>query len=90
MAHFPEAWAMPSNWPTNSKAQTVDAGYIEKLEANYPGRLLPLTPATHSIRDFLLAGFNGSVLPSAQRYCRALARQIADLLDSERAGEKAA
>jgi cellulose biosynthesis protein BcsQ len=91
MAHFPEAWAMPSNWPTNSKAQTVDAGYIEKLEANYPGRLLPSMPATHSVRDFLLAEFNGSVLPPAQRYCRTLARQIAVLLyPEERAGTKAA
>ena len=90
MGQFADAWAMPSNWPTNSKAQTVDAGYIEKLEANYPGRMLPIMPATHAIRDFLLTGFNGSVLPPAQRYCRALARQIADLLGTERAGEKAA
>jgi hypothetical protein len=30
MAQFPGAWGLPSNWPTNSKAVTVDAGYIEK------------------------------------------------------------
>jgi chromosome partitioning protein len=90
LAQFPDAWAMPSDWPTNPKAQAVDVGYIEKLEANHPGRLLPITYNTHSVRDFLLAGFNGSVLPSAQRYCRTLARQIAELLVSERAGEKAA
>jgi chromosome partitioning protein len=90
MAKFPEAWALPSNWPTNSKAVTVDAGYIEKLEARYPGRLLPPTPATHSIRDFLLTGFNGALLPPAQRYCRMLARQITEILGGERAGEKVA
>src|SRR5271165_942611 len=38
MAEFSEAWALPSNWPTNSKAAAIDAGYIEKLEARYPGR----------------------------------------------------
>jgi hypothetical protein len=27
-------------WPTNSKAVTVDAGYIEKLKTLYPTRLL--------------------------------------------------
>ena len=87
MAQFPEAWAMPSNWTTNSKAEIVDRGYIEKLEANHPGRLLPCTYSTHAIHDFLLANFNGIVLPSAQRYCRVLARQVAQLLDAERVGE---
>ncbi len=80
MAQFTGASALPSNWPTNSKAATVDAGYIEKLEALYPKRLLTPTPATHSIRDLLLQGFNGSLLPPAQRYCRTLARQISGLL----------
>lgn len=90
MAKFPSAWALPSNWPTNSKAATVDAGYIEKLEALYPTRLLPPTPATHSIRDFLLQGFSGALLPPAQRYCRALARQITSLFDGGRVGEGSA
>lgn len=76
MARFTGAWALPSNWPTNSKAANVDAGYIEKLETLYPKRLLTPTPATHSIRDIMLQGFNGTLLPPAQRYCRALARQI--------------
>jgi hypothetical protein len=80
MAQFPGAWALPSNWPTNSKAATVDAGYIEKLEALYPKRLLTPTPATHSIRDVMLQGFNGSLLAPAQRYCRALARQVSGVI----------
>jgi chromosome partitioning protein len=90
MAHFPGAWAMPSNWTTNSKALAVDAGYIEKLEANYPGRLLLPTPSTHAIRDLMLLEFSGVLLPAAQQYCRALARRLLDLLDRERAGETAA
>jgi hypothetical protein len=61
--------------------------YIEKLEANHPGRMLPPRPATHAIHDLLLANFNGTVLPPAQRYCRVLARQVAQLLDAERVGE---
>ena len=87
MAHFPDAWALPSNWPTNSKAQGVDSGYIDKLEAKYQGRLLPPTPATHSVRDLLLTNFNGGLLPPAQRYCRALARQITALFEAERVHE---
>jgi cellulose biosynthesis protein BcsQ len=90
MQKFPEALAMPSNWTTNSKAADVDAGYIEKLEALYPGRILPPTPNTHSVRDFLLQNFNGKVLPPAQRYCRTLARRIIDILEVERVDEKAA
>ena len=80
MAQFSSAWALPSNWPTNSKAMNVDAGYIEKLEALYPGRLLTPTPATHAIRDIVLQTFTGTLLPSAQRYCRTLARQVSDVL----------
>lgn len=80
MAQFTDAWALPSNWPTNSKAAEVDAGYIEKLEALYPKRLLTPTPATHSIRDIMLQGFTGTLLPPAQRYCRTLARQISGVV----------
>jgi len=80
MAQFPGAWALPSNWPTNSKAAEVDSGYIEKLEALYPKRLLTPTPATHSIRDIMLQSFSGTLLPPAQRYCRTLARQISDVV----------
>jgi chromosome partitioning protein len=80
LAQFAGAWALPSNWPTNSKAATVDAGYIEKLEALYPKRLLSPTPSTHSIRDIMLQGFSGILLPPAQRYCRTLARRIDDVM----------
>jgi hypothetical protein len=80
MAQFAGAWALPSNWPTNSKAAEVDTGYIQKLEALYPTRLLAPTPATHSIKDIMLQSFNGSLLPPAQRYCRALARQISNVV----------
>ena len=80
MARFSSAWGLPSNWPTNSKAMVIDAGYIEKLEALYPARLLNPTPATHSIRDILLQSFSGILLPPAQRYCRALARQLSEVL----------
>ena len=80
MAQFSGAWALPSNWPTNSKAAEVDAGYIEKLETLYPKRLLAPTPATHSIRDIMLQGFSGALLPPAQRYCRTLARRICDVM----------
>lgn len=73
---------MPSNWPTNSKAVGIDAGYIAKLETQFPGRILPPVPATHSIRDFLLTEFNGVLLPPAQRYCRTLGRQVAELIDT--------
>jgi hypothetical protein len=90
MVQFPDAWAMPSNWTTNSKAEIIDRGYIEKLEANHPGRLLPPVPQTHAIHDLLLANFNGLVLPPAQRYCRVLARRLADLLDANQIGEQAA
>jgi hypothetical protein len=80
MARFSGAWGLPSNWPTNSKALVVDAGYIEKLEALFPARLLNPTPATHSIRDIMLQSFSGTLLPPAQRYCRALARQVNEVL----------
>jgi hypothetical protein len=58
----------------------VDAGYIEKLDALYPKRLLDPTLATHSIRDIMLQGFNGILLPPAQRYCRTLARQVSQIV----------
>jgi len=83
MSQFEDAWAMPSNWTTNAKAAAVDKGYIDKLEANYPGRILPPAYNTHSIHDLLLVHFDGLLLPPAQRYCRTLARQIVSLLEIE-------
>jgi len=82
LVRFPKAFALPSNWPTNSKAASIDAGYIEKLQARFSGRILPPVLSTHSIRDFLLNEFSGALLPPAQRYCRTIARQVAELLDS--------
>ncbi len=83
MARFPTAWAWPSNWPTSVKAALIDRGYIEKLAEHVPGRVLQPLPATHSIRDLILQGFNGVLLPPAQRYCRTIARQIIDVLDGK-------
>src|SRR3954469_261256 len=82
LAKLPQAFALPSNWPTNSKAASIDAGYIQKLEAQFPERILPPIPATHALRDFVLSEFNGVLLPPAQRYCRTVARQVAILLDA--------
>jgi hypothetical protein len=80
MAQFPKAWAMPSIWTTNQKALAIDVGYIDKLEAVYPGRIMPIAYTTHSISDLTLRSFSGILLPPAQRYCRSLARQVMTLL----------
>jgi hypothetical protein len=77
-----KSWRRCGRSPTNSKAASIDAGYVEKLEARFPGRVFPPVPATHSIRDFLLNEFDGALLPPAQRYCRTIVRQIAELLDA--------
>jgi len=90
LAEYPDALALPSNWPTNSKAMLVDQGYIDKLEAKHPGRILDAAPSTHSVRDLTLANFSGALLPPAQRYCRLLARLIIRLLDTEQVAEKVA
>jgi hypothetical protein len=82
LAKFPQAFALPSNWPTNSKAANIDAGYIHKLDAQFPGRILRPIPATHAVRDFVLSEFNGILLPPAQRYCRVVARQVSALMDA--------
>ena len=80
LAAYPKAWGLPSNWTTNAKAVEVDKGYIEKLEEIFSNRILKPTPVTHAIKDLVLQGFNGTLLPPAQRYCRTLARQILDVL----------
>lgn len=80
MNEFPKASALPSNWPSNEKAFKVDAGFIDKLKSKYPGRILPPAYSTHSIRDLTLQSFNGTLLPPAQRYCRAVARTVMKLL----------
>ena len=83
MAKFPKAWAWPSNWPSNAKAALIDKGYIEKLTEHFDGRVLLPLPSTHSIRDLILQDFNGVLLPPAQRYCRAIARQITSILSGQ-------
>jgi hypothetical protein len=80
MAKFPDAWAWPSNWPSNAKAAEIDRGYIDKLAEFFPDRILRPLLATHSIRDLILQNFNGTLLPPAQRYCRGLARQLIDVM----------
>jgi hypothetical protein len=71
---------LPSNWPSNAKAKEIDGGYITKLAEIYPKRVLNPLPATHSIRDLILQDFSGLLLPPAQKYCKAIARQVIDLL----------
>lgn len=85
MARFPSAWALPSNWPNNSKAQEIDTGYIDKLNDGYSGRVLKPLVATHAVRDLVLLDFNGVLLPPAQRFCKALARQLLNVLPEVRA-----
>lgn len=80
MAKYPQAMAMPSNWPTNNKAADLARGYIEKLEELFPGRILPAVPATNAVRDLLLTDFSGQLLPPAQKFCRVLAKQVMELL----------
>lgn len=80
MARFPKAWALPSNWPNNSKAQEIDSGYINKLAEHFPDRMLKPILSTHAVRDLVLLEFNGTLLPPAQRFCRALARQVMALI----------
>lgn len=80
MARFPSAWALPSNWPTNTKAQEIDAGYIAKLAELYPDRMLNPLPVTHAVRDLILQNFNGTLLPPATRFCRTLARVVDDVI----------
>jgi hypothetical protein len=80
LSRFSTAWGLPSNWPSNSKAKEIDGGYIDKLAALYPGRILKPLPATHSVRDLILQNFNGLLLPPAQRFCRALARELLEAM----------
>lgn len=80
MARFAKAWALPSNWPNNTKAKEIDRGYIDKLTERFPDRVLKPLAATHAVRDLVLLEFNGLLLPPAQRFCKALARQVSDKL----------
>jgi chromosome partitioning protein len=89
LAEFSEAFALPTDWPTNRQAMLVDQGYIDKLAAKHPGRILPAAPTTHSVRDLKLENFSGMLLPPAQRYCRLLARHIVQLLDADAEQEAA-
>ena len=82
-ARIPSAWALPSNWPNNSKAQEIDNGYIDKLKDGYYGRVLKPLFATHAVRDLVLLDFNSVLLPPAQRFCKALARQLLNVLPGE-------
>jgi hypothetical protein len=80
---FHVAWAMPSNWPNNTKAREIDIGYIEKLaHKGHIGRDRILNPlvATHAVRDLVLLQYSGVLLPPAQRFCKTLARQLRETL----------
>jgi hypothetical protein len=82
LRRFPTAWALPSNWPNNSKAKEIDSGYIDKLATDFPDRILKELVATHAVRDLVLLKFSGILLPPAQRFCKTLARQVLDVLPS--------
>jgi len=80
LKRFPKAWALPSNWPNNTKAKEIDSGYVDKLAADFPDRILKELVATHAVRDLVLLQFSGILLPPAQRFCKLLARQVLDVL----------
>ena len=88
MAQFPEAWAMPSNWPTNSKGR--DSG--QRLHRKV-GSKSPLTTAaihaSHACHSgFLTHEVQRQIATPGTTILPRLSSADAGLLDAERIGRR--
>jgi hypothetical protein len=72
LARLQNAYALPTAWPTNKKAQDASYWLIEGLERVHPGRvLLPPSLFVHSCNELL-----GTTLDNPSTAVRSLARRI--------------
>jgi chromosome partitioning protein len=80
LERFPDAYVLPSQWPTNPWQQEAANRSVEQLLAGYRSRLLEPVPAI-SASKLLLQTEPPAQLPSnLNNACRRLATQVLELL----------
>ena len=59
MKRLPTGYALPSCWPTNNFANTAAERVLQKMEAEFPGRILKPVPVCRATQQLLREEFLG-------------------------------
>lgn len=59
MLRLPNAFALPSAWPTNNFANAAAGRVLQKMETEFPGRILKPVPVCRATQQLLREDFKG-------------------------------
>ncbi|TAK89451.1 MAG: hypothetical protein EPO06_11515 [Burkholderiaceae bacterium] len=80
LQRFPNAYALPSQWPTNQWQQAASARTVEQLLRDYKARLLEPVFQLSSTKMFLQEDLPESLPTPLNNACRALTMQVMELM----------
>ncbi len=76
LGRLERAFALPTAWPANSKAQESSRRFIDALESAFPGHVIPtLSPFVHSVNEL-----TGHSLGNPSTPVRSLARKVFEVV----------
>ncbi|HLP96915.1 MAG TPA: hypothetical protein VK149_00575 [Sideroxyarcus sp.] len=79
---YPEAYGIPSQWPTNPWQQLAAERTLDELMQSYRSRLLDPVYSVSASKLLLETEIPGSLPSAVNNVSRSLARQVLDILDT--------
>lgn len=81
LERFPQAMAVPSQWPTNPWQRDAANRLLEEMLGGYRAQLLDPVPSVSSSKLMLLDELPAELPTPLANACRGIARQVLDRLD---------
>ena len=81
LERFPDAYALPSQWPTNAWQQEAAQRSVEQLMENHGSRLLDPVHAISASKLLLQSEMPEQLPSNLNNACRRLATQVLDVLE---------
>lgn len=81
LEHFPKAWALPSQWPTNPWQREAAARNVEQMLSDFKHRVLEPISTLSASKLLLQKTIPAQIPTPLANSCRGIARQVLDLLE---------
>jgi len=82
LERFPDAYALPSQWPTNAWQQEAARRSVEQLMNHHGSRLLEPIHAISASKLLLQSDLPEQLPSNLNNACRSLATQVLEVLES--------